>query len=38
VTTQTEFPKPEVKLFKQWLLAELGAAAGQKKRHPKQAV
>ena len=26
VTPQTDFQKPEVKLFKRWLLSELGAA------------
>jgi len=31
VTSQTEFQKPEVKLFRQWLLAELGAGSDARK-------
>jgi LysR family transcriptional regulator, glycine cleavage system transcriptional activator len=31
VTAQTDFQKPEVKLFKEWLLSELGAGRGQNK-------
>jgi LysR family glycine cleavage system transcriptional activator len=30
VTSETEFQKPEVKQFRRWLLAELGAGADQK--------
>jgi LysR family glycine cleavage system transcriptional activator len=32
VTSQSEFQKPEVKTFKQWLLSELGA--GNEERKP----
>jgi DNA-binding transcriptional LysR family regulator len=32
VTSQTEFEKPEVKQFRQWLLAELGVATEHRKR------
>jgi LysR family transcriptional regulator, glycine cleavage system transcriptional activator len=50
VTAQTDFQKPEVKLFQRWLLSELGAGAEPRKRarpgsragqglsHPKQAL
>ncbi len=31
VTSQTEFQKPEVKVFRRWLLAELGTGAGHRK-------
>ena len=31
VTSQTEFQKPEVKWFKQWLLSELGAGPSERK-------
>jgi LysR family transcriptional regulator, glycine cleavage system transcriptional activator len=32
VTSQTEFQKPEVKQFRQWLLSELGVAVEHRKR------
>jgi DNA-binding transcriptional LysR family regulator len=39
VTAETDFQKPEVKLFRRWLLAELGAAeAGTAHRKPARAV
>jgi len=44
VTSQTEFQKPEVKVFRRWLLAELGAESGERRsarrgaRYPKQAT
>ena len=31
VTSQTEFQKPEVKVFRRWLLAELGTGTGHRK-------
>ena len=34
VTSETEFQKREVKLFRQWLLSELGAAAEHRKSAP----
>jgi LysR family transcriptional regulator, glycine cleavage system transcriptional activator len=37
VTSQTDFQKPEVKLFKRWMLSEFGAEAENKPaRSPKQ--
>jgi DNA-binding transcriptional LysR family regulator len=34
VTAETEFQKPEVKLFRRWLLSELGAASEHRKPAP----
>lgn len=34
VTSETEFQKPEVKLFRRWLLSELGAATEHRKPAP----
>ncbi len=34
VTSETEFQKPEVKLFRRWLLSELGAAIEHRKPTP----
>ena len=34
VTAETEFQKPEVKLFRRWLLSELGAATEHRKPAP----
>jgi hypothetical protein len=31
VTSQTDFPKPEVKQFRRWLLAELGLPVEHRK-------
>jgi len=37
VTAQTEFQKPEVKVFRRWLLSELGAGTERRKSaHPAQ--
>jgi LysR family transcriptional regulator, glycine cleavage system transcriptional activator len=37
VASQTEFQKPEVKVFRRWLLSELGVGTAQR-RQPKQAI
>ncbi len=34
VAAETDFQKPEVKLFRRWLLSELGAEAGAERRMP----
>ena len=34
VTSQAEFQKPEVKLFKRWLLSELAVASDESKQSP----
>lgn len=36
VTAETEFQKPEVKLFRRWLLSELGAATEYRKPAPSR--
>jgi DNA-binding transcriptional LysR family regulator len=42
VTSPTDFQKPEVKLFREWLLSELGAGSDRRmparSAQPKQAI